>query len=185
MGGEKKRKGREREERKRGTSERKRDGRGGGAGGAKTETVFVSARDTNGTNFLFPQVRTIAPVLLRRVFLQMEHTDLSEQIDSAVLQSCRAQLLVAVQSEPSPPIRRKICDAIAELARSSIGGFLTSHPFLHSFYSLSLLSIFIPLFSCLADEGDVNHWPEILKFLFNSCDLAQPHLYESALHIIR
>ena len=184
MGGEKKRKGREREERKRGTSERKRDGRGG-AEGAKEETVFVSARDTNGTNLLFPQVRTIAPVLLRRVFLQMEHTDLSEQIDSAVLQSCRAQLLVAVQSEPSPPIRRKICDAIAELARSSIGGFLTSHLFLHSFYSLSLLSIFTPLFSCLADEGDVNHWPEILKFLFNSCNLAQPHLYESALHIIR
>ena len=158
---------------------------GGGAERAKEETVYVSARDTNGTNLLFPQVRTIAPVLLRRVFLQMEHTDLSEQIDSAVLQSCRAQLLVAVQSEPSPLIRRKICDAIAELARSSIGEFLTSQPFLHSFYSLSLLSIFTPLFSCLADEGDVNHWPEILKFLFNSCNLAQPHLYESALHIIR
>ena len=69
------------------------------------------------------QVRTIAAVLLRRVFLQMEYNDLSQQIDVGVLHGCRAELLVAVQTEPSAPIRRKICDAIAEMARSSIGGW--------------------------------------------------------------
>jgi len=40
------------------------------------------------------------------------------------------------------------------------------------------------LFYCTDEEG-VNHWPEILKFLFACCDLNLPHLYESALNIIR
>ena len=104
------------EERWREERERERGGGGGGGGEEKRQVCRCM--------WSVPQVRTIAAVLLRRVFLQMEHTDLSEQIDSGVLQSCRAQLLVAVQSEPSPPIRRKICDAIAELARSSIGEFV-------------------------------------------------------------
>jgi len=112
---------------------------------------LVSAMRTHGAS---EEVRTIAAVLLRRVFLQMEYKDLSEQIDVGVLHGCRAELLLAVQTEPSAPIRRKICDAIAELARSSI------------------------------DEEDINHWPEILKFLFDSCDLERYHLYENALHII-
>jgi len=41
-------------------------------------------------------------------------------------------------------------------------------------------------FVCIvADESNVNHWPEILKFLFACCDVNLPHLYESALNIIR
>ena len=37
---------------------------------------------------------------------------------------------------------------------------------------------------CTADEHDVNQWSELLKFLFQCCNLEQPRLYESALHII-
>ena len=147
--------GGEREEKKRGTSERKQGNKKkkGGGGDRKKKRGEQRRRQLLCKctwhkwykSPLFPQVRTIAAVLLRRVFLQMEHTDLSEQIDSAVLQSCHAQLLVAVQSEPSPPIRRKVCDAIAELARSSIGGFLTLIlPSTHSTPSHSCLSS--PLF---------------------------------------
>ena len=35
------------------------------------------------------------------------------------------------------------------------------------------------------DDDDVNHWPEVLKFLFECCSLNHPQLYESALRIIR
>ena len=60
-------------------------------------------------------------VLLRRVFLQLEYKDLVEELPAEVLASCQAQLLTAVQVEPHPPVRRKICDAVAELARSCLG----------------------------------------------------------------
>ena len=68
------------------------------------------------------QVRTIAAVLLRRIFLQLEYKELCDQVNNSVLVGCRAELLVAIQAEPSRPIRIKICDAVAELARSCIGG---------------------------------------------------------------
>ena len=67
------------------------------------------------------QVRTVAAVLLRRVFLQVEYKELEKEVDAGVLQGCRGELLLALQSEASGSIRRKVCDAIAELARSSIG----------------------------------------------------------------
>ena len=35
------------------------------------------------------------------------------------------------------------------------------------------------------DDANVNHWSELLSFLFECCTSEQPHLYESALHIIR
>ena len=63
----------------------------------------------------------MAAVLLRRVFLQMEYKDLVEDLTADMLSSCQAELLAAIQSETSSSIRRKICDSVAELARSSIG----------------------------------------------------------------
>ena len=60
-------------------------------------------------------------MLLRRVFLQLEYKELYEGIEEGVLKSCRAELLKAISSEPVPAVRRKIGDAIAEMARSSIG----------------------------------------------------------------
>ena len=66
-------------------------------------------------------MKTIAAVLLRRIFLTLEHSELAEQVDAGVLGGCRAELILAIRAETSAPIRRKICDAVAELARSSIG----------------------------------------------------------------
>ena len=63
----------------------------------------------------------MAAVMLRRVFLQLEYKDLLAEINNATLKSCQAELLVAIQAETSPHIQRKICDAVAELARSCIG----------------------------------------------------------------
>lgn len=37
------------------------------------------------------------------------------------MEACRQELLLAIQTEATPSIRRKICDAVAELARASIG----------------------------------------------------------------
>lgn len=101
------------------------------------------------------EVKTVAAVLLRRVFLQLEYKDLIDGIDPTLLQSGRAELLMAVQQEgTSVAVRRKICDAVAELARSFI------------------------------DDNDTNHWPEVLRFLFDCSSPEQPQLYECALHII-
>ena len=60
-------------------------------------------------------------VLLRRVFLQLEYKDLLEDVPSNVITKCQEQLLVAVQTEENPSVRRKICDAVAELARTCLG----------------------------------------------------------------
>lgn len=63
----------------------------------------------------------MAAVLLRRVFLQLEYKDLVEELPAQVISNCQAEMLVAVQMETNAAIRRKICDAVAELARSSLG----------------------------------------------------------------
>ena len=63
----------------------------------------------------------MAAIMLRRVFLQLEYKELLSEIDAGTLKGCQAELLVAVQTEPNPLIQRKICDAVAELARSCIG----------------------------------------------------------------
>ena len=63
----------------------------------------------------------MAAVLLRRVFLQLELKDLLEDLAPEVLSSCQAELLLAIQVETNSSIRRKICEAVAELARSSLG----------------------------------------------------------------
>ena len=63
----------------------------------------------------------MAAVLLRRVFLQLEYKDMVNEIDAGMLKGCQAELLVAIQAETNSLIQRKICDAVAELARSCIG----------------------------------------------------------------
>jgi hypothetical protein len=63
----------------------------------------------------------MAAVLLRRVFLQLEYKDLIEELPRETISTCQAEMLVAVQMETNPSIRRKICDAVAELARSCLG----------------------------------------------------------------
>ena len=66
-------------------------------------------------------MKSIAAVLLRRIFLQLEYKDIVEDIESGVLGASKAELLLAMQSETSGHVRRKICDAIAEMARSYLG----------------------------------------------------------------
>ena len=66
----------------------------------------------------------MAAVLLRRVFLQLEYKDMVSQIDAGTIKGCQAELLIAIQTETNSLIQRKICDAVAELARSCIGTIL-------------------------------------------------------------
>ena len=83
-------------------------------------THFFVNHDTTDTRSLsHPQVKILAAVLLRRLFLQS--ADELVRVDVAILQACRSELLMAIQTEESAPVRRKICDAVAELARASIG----------------------------------------------------------------
>lgn len=60
-------------------------------------------------------------VLLRRVCLQLEYKDLIKDVPTNIITSCQEQLLVAMQTEEDPSVRRKICDAVAELARTCLG----------------------------------------------------------------
>ena len=77
----------------------------------------------------------MAAVLLRRVFLQLEYKDMVNDIDAGVLKGCQAELLIAIQAETNSLIQRKICDAVAELARSCIGKFIRESIAVDSLYS--------------------------------------------------
>ena len=61
----------------------------------------------------------MAAVLLRRIFIKSSNE--LAQVDPAEMRTFRAELLDAIRSEDNDSIRRKICDAVAELARDSIG----------------------------------------------------------------
>ena len=58
-------------------------------------------------------------ILLRRVIIQTGESIL--KCSPEVLEACKADLLVALQQESSAFVRRKLCDAVAELARYCIG----------------------------------------------------------------
>lgn len=60
-----------------------------------------------------------AAILLRRVIIQTGESLLKCPTD--VLDACKADLLLALQQENSPFVRRKLCDAVAELARYCVG----------------------------------------------------------------
>ncbi len=61
----------------------------------------------------------MAAVLLRRIVVAAP--DELIQLDTVLLNACRSELLIALKTEPDICIRRKICDAVAELARTAIG----------------------------------------------------------------
>lgn len=65
----------------------------------------------------------------------------------------KEQILLAVQNEQSPKIRRRICEVAAEVARN------------------------------LIDEDGNNQWPEFLQFLFQCANGPVPALKESALRM--
>ncbi|CAH3175486.1 unnamed protein product [Porites lobata] len=98
-----------------------------------------------------PEVRQMSAVLLRRIF--SSSVDFYEKLDPTLQQGMKDGLLKAIEEEQIPTVRKKICDAVAELSRS------------------------------LLDEEGYNHWQELLKFLFGCCNSTKSELKESALHI--
>ena len=73
---------------------------------------------TNCTTVHF-QHHLTAAILLRRSFIQTGESLL--KCSPEILESCKTGLLTALQQESSAFVRRKLCDAIAELARYCIG----------------------------------------------------------------
>lgn len=65
----------------------------------------------------------------------------------------KEQILLAVQSEQTDGLRRKVCEVAAEVARN------------------------------LIDEDGNNQWPEFLQFLFQCANSPLPALKESALRM--
>ncbi|KAL3846795.1 hypothetical protein ACJMK2_017751 [Sinanodonta woodiana] len=99
------------------------------------------------------EVRTLAAVLLRRLFTS-NFEDWWPQVPPDLQRGVKEEILKAIQEELTPPIKRKVCDATAELARN------------------------------LIDESNSMTWPEILKFMFDCANSSDASLRESALHII-
>jgi len=85
---------------------------------------------TLNLSFSPPQLKSIAAVLLRRIFLHLEYKDIQKDIKPDLFQASRAELLVSLQGEMPGHVRRKICDAIAEVARSCLGELSLMLPWL-------------------------------------------------------
>jgi len=96
--------------------------------------------------------RQMAAVLLRRLFTS-EFSDFFTKLAPEAQQQLKEQLLVAVQTEQSDSIRRKICDVVAEVARN------------------------------LIDDDGNNLWPDFLQFLFQCANNPSPQLREAALRM--
>lgn len=98
------------------------------------------------------EARQMAAVLLRRLFtsdFNEFYKELPQESKAQLLQ----QVLLAVQQDVSPNMRRKICEVISEVARN------------------------------LVDDESNNQWPEILQFLFQCANSSSSQLQESALRI--
>ncbi|XP_011500552.1 PREDICTED: importin-5 isoform X2 [Ceratosolen solmsi marchali] len=95
-------------------------------------------------------LRGMAAVLLRRLF-SSEFVDFYPKISPEGQAQLKEQILLAVQNEQSPKVRRRICEVTAEVARN------------------------------LIDEDGNNQWPEFLQFLFQCVNGPIPALKESAL----
>ena len=61
------------------------------------------------------QIRVMAAVLLRRLLSNLE--DFTTVIPEEVQEQCRVQLLQGAQVEQNANMKKKYCDAIAELAK--------------------------------------------------------------------
>ncbi|GFN79969.1 importin-5 [Plakobranchus ocellatus] len=97
--------------------------------------------------------RALAAVLLRRLFTTNFDT-LWPHIDAEMQKAVKQELMTAVHQETAPAVRKKVCDAFAELSRNMI------------------------------DENNDMQWQEALKFLFECASSENPMLKENALHIL-
>ncbi|XP_018786475.1 PREDICTED: importin-5 isoform X1 [Bactrocera latifrons] len=98
------------------------------------------------------EARQMAAVLLRRLFTS-EFTEFYKELPQESQAQLLQQILLAVQQEVTPNLRRKICELVAEVARS------------------------------LTDEDGNNQWTDILQFLFQCANSPSAQLQESALRI--
>ncbi|MGH0142054.1 UNVERIFIED_CONTAM: hypothetical protein FKN15_075219 [Acipenser sinensis] len=117
-------------------------------GPSKITFLLQAVRDATAAE----EARQMAAVLLRRLLssaFDEVYPTLPENMQNAI----KTELLMGIQMEASPGIRKKVCDIAAELARN------------------------------LIDDDGNNQWPEVLKFLFDSVSSQDVGLRESALHI--
>ncbi|KAF6021838.1 hypothetical protein EB796_019853 [Bugula neritina] len=114
----------------------------------RLELLLSVARD--GSKSL--EMRILAVVLLRRLFTG-DFEELWEKLPEEHKAAAKHQLLTAIREEKEVSLRRKACDAAAELCRN------------------------------LIDEESNNTWPEILQFLFECVQSTEASLKDSALHI--
>lgn len=98
------------------------------------------------------EARQMAAVLLRRLFTS-EFLEFYKELPQEAQGQLLQQILLAVQQEVTPNLRRKICEVVAEAARN------------------------------LIDDDGNNQWPDFLQFLFQCANSPSPQLQESALRI--
>ena len=61
----------------------------------------------------------MSAVLLRRMFASS--VDVYEKLEPSLQQAVKSDLLKAINDEQLPTVRKKICDAVAELSRCLLG----------------------------------------------------------------
>ena len=71
--------------------------------------------------YLKSKVRQMSAVLLRRIY--SSSVDFYDKLAPALQEEMKSDLLQAINTEQLPTIRKKICDAVAELSRSLLGKF--------------------------------------------------------------
>lgn len=98
------------------------------------------------------EARQMAAVLLRRLF-SSEFLEFYKELPQEAQGQLLQQILLAVQQDVTPNLRRKICEVVAEAARN------------------------------LIDEDGNNQWPDFLQFLFQCANSPSAQLQESALRI--
>lgn len=114
----------------------------------KMTFLITLLQNTNGP----VENRSLAAVLLRKLFTSKFDDSWPHILpDSQV--AIKTYLMNLIQQEQDHAVRRKVCDAIAELARNML------------------------------DEDGNMTWPEVLKFLLDCASSEDPRLRESALHI--
>ncbi|KAK7090444.1 importin-5-like [Littorina saxatilis] len=98
------------------------------------------------------EVRTMACILLRRMFTT-NFEELWPKLPPELQNGLKTELLLALKEEQTPAVRKKICEAIAELARNML------------------------------DDNGTNNWQDVLKLMFELASTGNPGLVEGALHI--
>jgi len=80
--------------------------------------MFFPLPNTQYNSCLF-QIRQMAAVLLRRIVANT--VDFIKKLGDEAMVAVKADLLRGIQEEQNPSVRRKICDATSELAKSLLG----------------------------------------------------------------